>query len=182
MNKVSSKHKKLPAFSLMEMIVTMGILAIIIVMLSNVLINSILISQRTLARSFIREEVADVMDRITLDIRKANTVTVCEGDGEGALCELVLDVPVSWSLCDLDGTGEALQICKMDEDGSVLYASSPNLKIDQFTIDQGYEAQGSNRQRNILVTLVGSHANPNYAVKNMVSQIAVSTRNYFLIK
>lgn len=175
------KSQKLKAFSLMEMVVTMGILAIIITMLSNILINTILVSQRTFARSFIREEIADIADKIALDIRQANIVTTCEGEGEAVLCHMITNEPITWSLCDLTGDGTNLQICKQDEDGNVLFASSPSLKVVQFTIEQGYEAQGSNRQRNILVTVVGSHINTSYAVNNVVSQTAVSTRNYFLI-
>lgn len=173
------KPKILKAFSLMEMVVTMGILAIVITMLSNVLINSILISQRTIARSFIREEVADVMDRIAYDIRNASSIQTCEGTLIDAACEMVVRERITWKMCDFEGDGQ-LQVCKQDASGNTLYASSPNLRITQFSIEPGFETQTSARQRNLLITIVGGHINANYAVNNVINQVAVSSRNYLV--
>jgi hypothetical protein len=48
-------------------------------MLSNVLINSIIISQKSLARSFVREEMAEVSNQMVSDIRNASKVLSCTG-------------------------------------------------------------------------------------------------------
>lgn len=173
--------KKLNAFSLMEMVVTMGILAIVISMLSNVLINSILISQRSIARSFIREEVANIIDRLALDIRSASQIGVCEGEMEGFLCEIIGAERSIWRVCDYEGDG-FFQVCKEDSDGNILYSSSPMLRLDQFVVDGGFETSASSSQRNILITLVGGHANESYAINNLIQQVAISSRNYILIR
>lgn len=179
MNILRSKPKTVKAFSLMEMVVTMGILAIVITMLSNVLINSILISQRTIARSFIREEVVDIMDRIAYDLRNASSISACEGSLDTATCDLVIKERFTWRMCDPEDDGQ-MQVCKVDASGNILYASSPNLRFNRFTIEPGFETQTSSRQRNILITIVASHTNSNYAVNNVINQVAISSRNYLV--
>ncbi|MBL8014841.1 MAG: prepilin-type N-terminal cleavage/methylation domain-containing protein [Candidatus Doudnabacteria bacterium] len=171
----------LEAFSLMEMVVTMAIIAIIMVMLSNVLINSIVISQRSIARSFIREEVATVLDLIAIDIRKATTIGACDGSLLAANCDFVIGTAYSWEMCDDPGGSTVKVICKRDAQGNILYSTSPSLQIDTFRFEQGYGLVGSARERNVLVTIVGSHVNTKLSIRNVVSQVAISSRNYYLI-
>lgn len=175
------QKKNQAAFSLMEMVVTMAILGIIMAMLSNVLITSITISQRTIARSFIREEVANIIDQIAIDIRKATSIGSCTGSLATASCDFVIGTRYYWRTClEPGGTGQRV-ICKTDANGNILFYSSLSLQIDTFRFEQGYEAAGSARERNILVTLVGSHTNPRLNIRNVLNQVAVSSRNYYLI-
>ncbi len=171
--------KRLAAFSLLELIVSMGIVGIVMVMLSNVLINSILVSQKSIARSFIREEITNISDLITNDIRGAVTVGECDGAMDLAKCDIETDSGViTWKLCTSD-TGPA-QICKVDANGDVQFASSPNLKVIGYSFEPGFDTGGNAVEKNIILTIVGDHANDAFNVHNVLRQVSISTRNYLL--
>ncbi|MCA9379035.1 type II secretion system protein [Candidatus Dojkabacteria bacterium] len=175
-----TKKRYLPAFSLVEMVVTMAIVAIVMVMLSNVLITSINISHRSIARSFVREEIADIIEKISDDVRSATEVINCQGEMLAANCQLLIaGEVVRWSGCTGEGGDPA--ICKYDSGGQPVYLSPGPLQIDTFSFDQGFDAGTSTVRRNVLITLVASHTNPSFNVTNLVGQTSVSTRNYYLI-
>lgn len=170
------------AFSLLEMMIAMAITGILMVLLTNVLATSVIVSQKVLARSIVREEIAGAMELIAADIRKASTVTNCSGSMDEAVCDLVIVDRVTWGMCEITGTNPLrYQICKKDAAGNILYATSPNLTLSEFSFEPGFEYQGTETQRNILVTIVGGHENPAYSVNFVVNQTAISTRNYYLI-
>jgi prepilin-type N-terminal cleavage/methylation domain-containing protein len=177
----NNKYKRtIGAFSLLEIMVSMAIIGIIMAMLSNVLVNSILISQKSIARSFVREELSDIVDRIASDIRDANTVNGCSGSLQTAKCDLVLDVPVTWKTC-VNGTGGNYDVCKVDANGNVLFSSSPSIKLKNFTFDQGFDTGTNTIRKNVLITIVADHVNTATGVTNILRQTSVSTRNYELI-
>lgn len=175
------KQKKLASFSLIELIVSMAIIAVIMVMLSNVLVNSIIISRKSIARSFIREEVSDITDRIAFDIRNANRVSTCSGEMANASCTILLDAVVTWKLCPSQNNASVYQVCKVDASNNILYSSSTTLHVSEFQFEQGYSSGGNESRANILITLSGEHSNSTYEVKNVLRQLSVSTRNYQIL-
>jgi len=171
--------RKLKAFSLIELTVSMAIVGVIMAMLSNVLVNSIVVSQKSIGRSFVREEITDISDRISNDLREAARILECEGELVNALCRVEsTEGTITWEMCPAT-TGE-LQICKKDVDGNILFLSSPNLKVTGFTFEQGFDIGGNAVKKNIVLTIVGDHANAAFNVKNILRQVSISTRNYFL--
>ncbi len=173
-----SNIRRLKGYSLIEIIVSLAIIGIVLGMLSNVLINSIIISQKSLARSFVREEMAEVSNQMVSDIRNASKVLSCTGSLQSAECRILMDQVYIWKMCDIDGTSH---ICKLDANDDVVFASSGNLTVENFTFEEGFDVGGNTIRRNILVTIVGSHTNDFVNVKNMVQQVSVSTRNYILL-
>ncbi len=171
--------KTIKAFSLLEVMVSMAIIGIIMAMLSNILVNSIIISQKSIARSFVREEVSDILDRVAADVRDANTISSCTGTLQTAKCDMVLDAPVSWQTC-VNSVG-GYDVCKKDASGNILFSSSPTLKLTSLIFDQGYDTGTNTIRKNILITIVADHQNTATGVKNILRQTSVSTRNYELI-
>lgn len=165
------------AFSLLEMVVSIGIMGIVMVMLNSVIINMAMVANKSLARSFIREEVTDIAERISRDIRDADRIIACEGsfEGQDAKCEIQKTDTLSWELC---GNVGSQTICQKDAGGQIVYQTSPAMKIEDFSFEQGFAGQNNFTQRNILITIVGSHRNPNLEVTNILRQTSVSTRNY----
>lgn len=183
MEKLKVKNKKLrflKAFSLAEMMVSMAIIAVLIPMLSNVMITSIIVSQKSFARSFVREELASITEKIAADLRSATTIVSCQGDLGSASCQMITNETITWTTCLVGATGN-LQVCKKDANGNVVYASSPSVKITKFTFEQGFDVNGTSSRKNILLTIVASHVNQNFKVQNVLLQTSISTRNYFLI-
>lgn len=179
-NKNFRLNSKLKAFSLMEMVVTMAIIGIVMAMLSNVLITSINVSHRSIARSFIREEIADIIERVGDDVRSATEIVNCQGEMMAADCRMLIAGEVySWRGCA--GVGGVVAICKYDSLGQLLYQTPDKMLINSFSFEQGFDAATSTVRRNVLITLVASHTNENFQVKNLVGQTSVSTRNYYLI-
>ncbi len=176
---MKNMHRKfgLQGYSLVEMIVTIAIAAIVLAMLSNVLVVTVTVSQRAAARSFVREEVTDIVDRIANDVRQAKQIVSCNG----GVCQLDAGGIVTWEVC-VDGVTGLNAVCKRNASGVVVYKSSENFELAALTFDVGFDAVTVNSgRRNILLTVVGNHANPLYNVTNVVNQVAVSTRNYLLI-
>jgi hypothetical protein len=174
------KTRKLKAVSLLELIVSMAIVALLIIMINGVILNLASASRKALARSFIREEIAGVMDRIVSDIRNADRVNTCSGDlsSGNTLCEVHLSEAKIWEICDNDAGREV--ICQKNASGEVIFESSPSMTIEQFSFEEGLSAELNFTRRNILITIVGSHRNPDVEVSNLVTQTIVSTRNYVL--
>lgn len=172
--------KKLRAFSLVELIVSIGIIGIILLMLNTVIINTAIVAQKSLARSYVREEIATIADLIATDIRAADRVGVCEGEFEddSLRCEIFGRTNVVWQTCTIDNIK---RICKLSEMGENIFSSSPNLTITAAEFEIGFGTGAISTRRNIIVTLVADHANPSFNVTNVVRQTVISTRNYVLI-
>lgn len=174
-----SQDKKLKkAYSLVEIIVSLGIMGVVMTMLFSVLILSLQITFKILARSVVRENISNVTGLISRDIRNADILTNCGvGGGSSSTCELVLDGnKYQWSKC-----GD--NICKdqiLASGNFTVFKSSDNVKFTTLGFDIGF-ADATNKSRaNILLTLVGSHTNTSFNVNNVLKQTSVSTRNYEL--
>ena len=155
------------AFSILETLVSISIVAIIMIMLNGVVLNLTMISQRSLARSTVREELASMGALLVNDIRNADSIGTCIGSS----CTIYGKQSGTWQLC-------STSICKRDTNGQVITISIPDVRITGFTIQQGFSSNNNLTQSNFLITIVGSHANSNYNINNMLRQISASTRNY----
>lgn len=174
-----SKKVNLKAYTLAEIVVSLGIIGIIITIFFNVLIVSLKITFKNIARSSTREEITTVTNLISKDLRNAIVVSDCGQTAVSEYCELVVDnEEVRWEKCSSDPE----RICKVDvESGNVVYQSDENFKLTTLTFENSFSDTSSNvSQKVILLTLVADHVNPDTNVNNVVRQTAISTRNYEL--
>jgi type II secretory pathway pseudopilin PulG len=173
MKNLKGRRKK--AYSLVEVIVSLGVIGVVIVIFFNALVITLQISFRTIARSNVREEMSALTNQVIRDIRNADSITNC-GTG-GSICELVIDGNIiSWEICNSD------RICKTinGSERNVVYQSSSALKITRFTFEAGYIDNPTAIKNNILFTVIGSHRNESLKINNLIRQTAISTRNYEL--
>ena len=175
-NKIKLKEKK--GYSLFEVVVTLTIVTILMVMLTNTLLLSLEISRKSLARSNLREEQNDILNRISKDIRNAHLIRFCGEDALAAApkCEVLLDKKYTWTTCSGD---RSISICKKVGEGTeeeILESTSENLVVKQFTIEEGIvEAYG---KKSIVITLIVNHKLDTIDIEDQVRQVVISTRNY----
>lgn len=166
-------HKNLThlkAFSILETLVSITIIGVILLMLNNVVLDFVIISQKSLARSNVREEIATATTRMVTDIRNADSLGTCSG----ASCQVFSATgSTTWQLC-------GSSICKLNNVGAVVYTTSPILEVTSFNIAQGPVVNNNVSQNNVLITVVGKHQNDNLNINNILRQVSVSTRNYSL--
>lgn len=171
----SRRFKQKKAYSLVEVVVSLGIIGIIMTMLFSVLILSLQITFKILARSVVREEVANITGLISRDVRNADHLGACGGGTDS--CEVIQGGNrYFWYKC-----GE--RICKDKVDSGVttnVFTSTENLRFSHFIFDSGFSDPNNKSRQNIIITIVGEHTNPSFNVKNVIKQTSVSTRNYEL--
>ncbi|MBD3280759.1 prepilin-type N-terminal cleavage/methylation domain-containing protein [Candidatus Dojkabacteria bacterium] len=166
------------AYSLLEVLVTLAIVTILMVMLTNTLLLSLDISRKSLARSNLREEQNDILNKISKDIRNAKFVETCSGVNENAKCEVLLDRRYTWTLCEDDEENVSL-ICKKvggaDED-QILERSNERMVVKTFSIEEGIvETDG---KKTIVVTLIVNYNSDTIDIEDQIRQVVISTRNY----
>ncbi|MCA9386654.1 hypothetical protein KC669_01325 [Candidatus Dojkabacteria bacterium] len=170
---VMSKYiNKKEAFSLVEMVISIGIVSIIIVIFFNSLLISLSVTVKNTARSNMREEITSIASLIQRDVRQADLVDIsnCSGDS----CEIIVDQErVTWYLC---GTS----ICKEDGSSTIIFQSESDIEFTTFTFEPGFVQDPTQAKNNILITLVADHTNNALEINNIIRQVSVSTRNYEL--
>lgn len=172
-----SKTKK--AYSLVEVLISLGVLSIIIVMLFNTIIISFQLATKIAARSSIREEMTSLISTLATDIRMSDSVLQCDLN----TCDvLIKDTIVSWSLCQSE------KLCRKEYTANAYPPVSANLLkqtvtsdiliINTFTVETIGSGSGSNTQKSILITMIGEHSTEELNISNIVRQTTVSTKNY----
>ncbi len=166
-----SFNKKLKAYTLLELMVSMGIISIVIVIFFNALGLAMQASIKNLIRSSIREELTEISGEIIRSIRNAESVITCQNSS----CTVIESgSQISWEIC------ESSKICKYDRSRNLLFKSSDILRVDRLTFEQGFSDETNSFRASYLLTLVGSHINSETKISNIVRQTSVSTRNYEL--
>ena len=167
-----NKKRLKKAFSLVEMVISIGIVSIIIVIFFNSLLISLDVTVRNTARSNIREEITSIASLIQRDIRSADLVDI--PNCSGSSCEMIVEQDrITWYLC---GT----RICKEDGSSTIIFQSEEDIEFTSFTFEPGFVQNPTDAKNNILVTLVADHANAALDISNIIRQVSVSTRNYEL--
>ncbi len=162
-------------YSLLEVLVTLLIVNIVVLMLSNIMVISIKSSIKIGERSFTREELTTISNKIKKDIRNTGTVEDdCLLTGGSDTCTLNQDVEiVRWSKC-------SDSICRYTLDPNdgqykVTFQSSPKIVIDTLSFqEQPTEATNT---VSLLVTITANHSNPNLDLNNLYRQFIITTRN-----
>lgn len=168
------------AYSLLEVLITLVIVNIILLMVSNILVLSLKISIQAHERSKAREELTNIVNLIRRDIRNANSVTQIENESELKLNAQVQNL--IWKPCE----GSPDQICKYittvgNPNLIETYRSHQRLKITDLSfIEQESDLYGGyvNYQISILMTIQADHTIESYNIHNLYRQVLISTRNY----
>lgn len=171
------KNKK--GYSIVEVLVSLGIMAVVITMLFNVLIVGIESSLKIIARSFVREEISSITGQITRDVRNSDRITSCGETSTQNSCEFFKNnIRYRWTLC----TDSTNRVCKYDMTNSAspttVYRSSQNVNITTLDFAQGFGVSETEKSKNILFTIIGSHTNSYVNVNNVFRQTSISTRNF----
>lgn len=171
--KNSLRNRK--GYSLLEVIVSLGIIGILITMLFNVLIVTLNISFKLLTYSFVREEISNIVSLVSRDLRNADRIIICGSEESPSSCQLILNGDlISWEVCDSG-------ICRYrTASGSkqLEYRTSAVVKINQITFQ--LDLQDSRIKNNILLTIIAEHSNRELNINNIFRQVSISTRNYDL--
>lgn len=168
------KNKR--GYSLLEIVVSLAIIAVMMVMLTNIMVISLTVSAKTSARANTREEISNILANMKRDIRNAELIKNCTGVDDGAVCEGILAVSgaFSWGICaEEDGTK---MVCKRDRDGNITESTPSHINIDKLSFDVGFDKTLD--KRTIIVTIVASNESERLNVKNVIQQTSISTRNY----
>lgn len=170
------KYKK--AYSLAEVIISLAIIGVILTILFNALIIAIQVTNKSLSRSVVREEISEATTLISRDVRNADIILNCGDTAASQTCDMVLNgTRVSWSVC-----GASVCRNEIGSSGSttLTYQSSEVLSVTTFRFERGISSLTDPRKGNILFTVVGSHSNSRLNITNIVKQVTISTRNYSL--
>jgi len=170
------RSKQKAGYSLFEVLITLTIVTIIMIMLTNTLLLSLEISRKSLVRSSLREEQNDILNKISKDIRNARFIENCGNASGGTTCEVLLDRKYTWTICD--DTGQQY-ICKKvgnETEEQIIERTSDQLIVKEFTIDEGIvESDG---KKSIVITLVVNQNSEGIDIEDQIRQVLVSTRNY----
>lgn len=170
------KGKLKKAYSLIEVVISLAIIAVILTILFNTILVTLRISYRNFTRSFVREEVAQATTLLSRDIRNADEILNCGGITESNSCTVVRDnTLIRWELC-------ADSICRAESlDGNnftTIFETADTIEVSQFTFINGFALNPNAAQQNIVFTLVAGHENEDLNISNVIRQQSVSTRNY----
>jgi prepilin-type N-terminal cleavage/methylation domain-containing protein len=168
------------AFSLLEVLVTLVIVNIILLMVSQILVISLKLSIQAHERSKAREDLTTIVNMIRRDVRNANSVKQIDPANELSINAQVQNI--TWKLCG----DEATRICRhifntktnLEE---VTFQSNARLNISDISfIDQSSDAFGGDihHQLSILFTIQAEHSVESYNIKNLYRQVLISTRNF----
>ena len=168
--KYSKLQKK--GFSLVEVLISLGIINILVVIFFNALLISLTVTIKNTVRSNVREELSKVASLISKDIRAADSLI--SSDCSSSSCTITLNSnEIRWFKCDD-------QICKENSKKQIMHKSDPNIVISNLIFDHGFIDESSSLKNNVLVTIVGGHDNESLNIKNVIRQFSTSTRNYEL--
>lgn len=178
-----NRKRRLKGYSLLELLISLGIIAIATTVMINFLVLSVRVTVRSLARSFVREEISASVLLIARDIRNSDRIIQIDCAGGSQNCEIRVVASGNiyrWSRC---ADGAQYRVCKDVWNGATsnfdnVFVSSDKVNIDFMNIDYGYSLVNKSTEINILVTLSASHSQPGLEITNIIRQSSASTRNY----
>jgi prepilin-type N-terminal cleavage/methylation domain-containing protein len=157
--------KKYKAYSLIEVLVTLGVIAILMVMLFNVILIALRSNTKIAARSFVREQVTTLLSQMSREIRNAEVIVECAGIG----CDYTLNgKDIIWQRCN------TISMCRY-ENGQLSYQTSDTINVSTIAFDS---YPGTSGNQVILITVTAAHTNTSLGISNVINQISTTTRNY----
>ncbi len=177
------KIRKKAGFSILELLITLGIFAILMAIVSGIIFINLTASRRVKARSYVREETAFLLNIFKKDVRNAESLSYDE-----------VNEILSVNIIDADATlrtytwqQEDNQIVRrLESDGSISYRAPGDIIFDdaqdeKFTMRVDCTADNSN----CLVKVSFRAWTPGMPGEEggadqqwLKKEIAVSTRNF----
>jgi len=177
--KILKTKKQVKAYSLLEVIISLSIIGVCTIVMLNFTILSFRITSIGLARSLVREELANVMNLIGKDFRRVDLAPTC--NSEGTSCDFYVDgLLYRWYLCSNNEKICKDEFIKAANAFTNVYSLSENVKVNYFKFQPGFSSDGSTTNSNVLLTISASHANQSLGVNNVIKQASFSIRNYVL--
>lgn len=203
MKVLSKKFKK--AFSLVETLITLIVVSIIILMLSNVLAITLKVSVLARERSHIKNETANMFDKLDRDVSNAEYVYISDpaDPSNGVIIIETADYRVRWERCtdsiaaDPVTNGSLCQYyCAIDLANSTLddsicpptpangrrlnYITSSKLEIESFRVEEIDAGLENQRIKSAVVTIKAKHARESLEISNIYKQITISSNNFII--
>jgi len=199
-NVIKNLKRNIKGSTLIELLITLGIMSILLTMLSNIFLQVMTINLKNKERTYVRDISSSVINQIRKDIRNADTVDALYCGSPNAYDQCVFNTNnkryiwevyqspsyldpaygIRKSECtDLNEADCATRTTKYETPDDFLLQNQNVFKAEQ-------NAFGSIGTESIVisVTITGQSApadgeNPSAAlVKNVIKQTIVSTRNY----
>lgn len=173
-----TKFKK--GFSLLELLISISIMAVIMILFLNILTLTAEVTFKAIARSNLREEMSNIANLVTRDIRNSNIILECGQESPSDSCTMSIgDEVIRWSICEVD------RYCRevynsSTSDFELDFRSQENLLLNEIAFERGFIDTNSSSENNVLFTMTASHRNEDTGVENLLLQKTISTRNYEL--
>lgn len=192
MKSSNKKKSNLGAYSLLEMLVTLAVFAILLTMIINVLLISIEAGRKIASRSRVRGDLSEISVMIRRDFRNASKidrnncgVSVGLFSGKSACVFNLSGINYAWVQGDGTNGCPALKVCKMKESTpgmyTLFYQSSEILEFQngtRFEVEI-YDENESTTQGMLLATLLATPPiSSNLDVPLQIRQVNVFARNF----
>ena len=194
MKRKNINHKKrLLAYSLLEVMVTLAIFSLLTLILVNTLIVNLRVSRTISNRSRIRNELNEFANLLERDVRNAAFVKECDNNnsvfaslGKPNTVACKLEIPNStgagnstfvWVYQSIGPDHYIYKLNGAEDSADIIYQTASILNIDSISIEKIIDSSNEERAT-ILVTVIASAKDPSWNIVNQVRQVIVSTRNY----
>lgn len=189
--KKTLKVKNVYGYSLLEMLVTLVVFAVLLTMIIQVLLLSVDSGRKIALRSKIRGDLSTTAVMIRRDFRNATAIdetkcgpSVAEFDGQTACIYTLAGNSYAWAFGNDNNGCTKDRICKFKYDGltyNIFYETPESLVFDEnitkFELEV-YQVSKSETQGLLLATLQASPEDENAEIPSQVRQVTVFTRNF----
>jgi prepilin-type N-terminal cleavage/methylation domain-containing protein len=197
-------NKKLKGFSLVETLVTLVVVGIIIIMLTNVLSITLRVSVLASERSLVKDEMSTMLQKLDRDVSNAEYIFIdpaATGTDSGAIIIETTEYRSRWQRCPNDNpnlqAGNTFSLCQTycqidntDLDSTSCTAagarrnfiSTPKLVIESFRVEEITSTTAFDNQRikSAVVTIKARHAVESLGIINIYKQITISSNNFII--
>lgn len=202
-NVIKRLKKNIKGSTLIELLITLGIMSILLTMLSNIFLQVMTINLKNKERTYVRDISSSVLNQIRKDIRNADTVDSVYCGSTNTLNQCIFNTNNKryiWEVFIVDaytasGTSaygvrksECINLAEVNcTTKTVKYETPDDFLLQNNTVFKAEQnATGTSGSESIVisVTITGQSApadgeNPSAAlVKNVIKQTIISTRNY----
>lgn len=202
-NVIKSLKKNSKASTLIELLITLGIMSILLTMLSNIFLQVMTINLKNKERTYVRDISSSVLNQIRKDIRNADTVDALYCGSADTYNQCVFNTNNKryiWEVYSIEAyllSGTPAYGIRKSEctDASEVVCTTKTVKYETpddfllqnnnvFKAEQNATGISGSEAIVLSVTITGQSApadgeNPTAAlVKNVIKQTIISTRNY----
>jgi len=172
-NKINIKIKKEKAFSLLELMISLGIFAILIMMVTNLIILNLRVARKVKARTYVREESSFMLKILKKDIRNSDSIS-------GAQNELLISIddPISgtrsyrWSV-----QGNQIQRTEVNS-MEITYKTPADMTVTKWDSLEMFQIYTFDENTVVVIRVRARDPNGMPEDQWIKKEVAVSTRNF----